>query len=198
MSVCAVTTGLLRGGGARAIIAPVKTPPFLLAAALFSQGCIDAPGALDVTIELVNPTDFTFEGSGGALGAGVEIRAAGLEDGQELIVDDTCMGRHCGEYAETEPGRCGLDPRTIDPQQSIRLAWDGRFFPRSADLYGECLAAARTVEDGTVTITLCGRLRGGDIRNAQLVCQDHPVTVERNLESVFSFTVPGVREGSGS
>lgn len=187
---------ILRGDRASAIIEDVKTPLVLLPM-LLATSCLDAPPRFDLAIELLNPTDLVYEGSGGALGAGVEIRVKGIEDDQELIVDDACQGRHCGEYAETDPGRCGLDPKTIDPQSGITLKWDGRYFPRSVDVYGPCLAATRTVEPGDVTVTVCGRLFGGDVRNAQLRCRDYRVLVEDSAEEqVATLNVPGTPEGA--
>jgi hypothetical protein len=122
-------------------------------------------------LELQNPSDQTFTGSGGALGAGLEIRMQDRENGQPLIIESACNGRRCGEPAGTDPGYCGVEPRNVDPHSRIRLNWDGRYLPRSHDFFGECLGTSRAIEPGTVSITLCGRLRGEDTRMAQLICR---------------------------
>lgn len=164
----------------------------LLSCALLTA-CPDGASRFKLTLEVLNPTDLRFEGSGGALGAGVEFRVPGLESGQELIVDDTCQGRHCGAYAETDPGRCGVEAREIEANRGFKLGWDGRYFPRSVDAFGECLGGVRTVEPGNIRVAVCGRLLGGDVSNAQLQCVEHVIRVEDvEAEQVVSVNVPGV------
>lgn len=153
-------------------------------------GCVDAEGAFVMRIRLENPTPYTFEGSAGALGAGLDVVVSTLEDGQPLVLDPACGGRRCGVPALTEPGTCGQDNRTVDPGASVTLEWDGRYFPRSHDPFGECLAASRVATRGNGTLSVCGRLVGHTVRNATLEC----TRLEVNLEappSDITMVVPG-------
>lgn len=184
----AAGSGTLPAVKPRSLVALVLLPLPLLAAC-------DAESPYLGTIVLQNPSALTFEGSAGALGAGLEIEAPGLEDGRPLIVDPQCQGRRCGEPTALETGTCGVQPRSIRPGARLNLDWDGRYYPRSHDPFGECLAPARAVSDGKVTLTVCGRLLDARVKAAALLCDRRDVDVgvfgpDRSGELVF-ITVPG-------
>lgn len=196
-------------GMARSLTPVAASLLALLGLGLGPVACLDAASRYTVTVHVVNPDSRAFEGSGGALGAGLEVRAqlpaqgglAGLEDNQPLVVDDACQGRHCGEPAATEPGRCGVQPRRVAPGGTVNLDWDGRYFPRRNDPFGPCLGPAQVVPEGTgVILTLCGRLQVDpeDLGNAPLICEDHSVTVGDPVQLTVELVVPGAVALGGS
>ncbi|MBI5496742.1 MAG: hypothetical protein HY904_17145 [Deltaproteobacteria bacterium] len=163
-------------------------PAVLLVAASLLLSCGDA-SPFKVHLVVRNPSMFAYDGSGGALGLGLEIRVDGVEAGGPLLVSDSCLGRRCGDVAD--PGRCGDPSRRVEPGHEVRLHWDGRYFPRSADPLGPCTGEARAVEVGAhATFTLCGRLSGEGIRAATLVCEDHALEV-LSVENALELSVPG-------
>ena len=162
---------------------------FLLGTAWLVAGCTaSSPFAASITVH--NPTVRTFEGSGGALGAGLEFRVDGLEGGQALVVDQECAGRKCGEPALTDPGHCGDTFRSVDPGNSVIVNWDGRYFPRSWDPLGACLGAARAVTADRARLTLCGRLMAPDVTFAPLLCEEHELLLPGTTQQA-TLDVPG-------
>lgn len=144
-----------------------------------------------LTLELVNPSQRTFEGSGGAHGLGVSYRVEGLENGRDLVVDRECQGRTCGEPAVVEPGVCGVDPDVVQPGTAVPVDWNGMYFPRGHDPWGECLEQGRAVPQRQVQVTVCGRLTGRDVRMAPLRCDSRTVDPSNQAEPLI-FEVPGV------
>jgi hypothetical protein len=170
------------------LVAPSLACLGLLAAAV-GCGTPDAPFTL--TVHLENPTAYTYQGSGGALGLGVTFRVEGLEDGQDLVVDRACQGRVCGEPAAADPGRCGEESGKVDPGTSVPVTWSGRYFPRGVDPWGECLAPPRAVSPGDeVEVTVCGRLTGRNVGLASLHCT-LPRRLDPGLVDSWSVVVPG-------
>lgn len=179
-----------RGGQSDAVRTHHLACVFSLLAALMGCGPVSSP--FTITLELLNPSDNRFEGSGGSQGTGLELRVDGVEGGQELYVDTVCNGRICGDVQETNPGRCGVEPKSVDPRSGLRMTWDGMYFPRSRDAWGECLGPKAAVRPGTVKVNLCGRMFGPDIRNSALHCEASTFTVaDDTQEATVRVNVPG-------
>ncbi|MEW5849384.1 MAG: hypothetical protein AB2A00_11250 [Myxococcota bacterium] len=171
-------------------------PLALLVLTLAVTSCQEEASPFTLDLELQNPTPLTFEGSGGVLGYGVELRVEGLENGQPLILDPECNGRVCGEAALTDPGTCGQSA-LIRSQTAQPIAWDGRYLPRSMDAFGECLAPARAVPQGPITVTVCGRLTGPSVPRAPLRCAVHQEELNREQDAGdihLVYNVPGAAE----